>query len=67
MRRLPTIAVDELRGMSIKKLLAVREIADQTFFAEMRKRSGTLAPDSPMLAKARDLQTLVQLELASRS
>jgi hypothetical protein len=53
--------------MNVRQLLKVREVADQHFFAEMSKRKGSLAPDSPALQKARELQTLIQLELASRS
>jgi len=66
-RRLPTVSLTELLSMNVKQLLAMREIADQHFFAEMKKRKGSLAPDSPALAKARELQTLVQLELTSRA
>jgi len=67
MRRLPTVSLEDLRGMTIKQLLGIREIADQHFFAEMGKRKTILDPNSPALQKARDLQTLVQLELASRA
>jgi len=67
MKRLPRVTAADLRGMKLSKLLAIRSIADDHFFYEMKKRAGRLEPDSPALRDARNLQALVQLELATQA
>ena len=73
MRQLPRVTAADLRGMKLKLLLAIRELADQHFFAEMAKRTakfkktGEFDSDSVALQNARNLQALVQFELATQA
>lgn len=69
MKKLPKVDTEDLRSMTLPKLLQVRSVADEHFFAEMRRRrdEGEGGDDSPKLQAARSVQTLVQNEIARRA
>lgn len=69
MKKLPTVTDRSLRTMTLSQLIEVRSIADDHFFAEMRKRTEKpyTTTDSPQLVAARGVQALVQNELGRRA
>ncbi len=70
MKRLPSVDAEMLQNKPLNELLKIRAIADEHFFAEMKKRTerttltGQVEEESPKLKAARNVMTLVQNEFA---